>query len=332
MEAIKYSVIIPAYNAEKTIARCLDSILAYARNDVEILIINDGSSDSTEEICLSYKPEKGTIRYFFKDNGGVSSARNMGLDNACGKYILFVDSDDYLCGDPFMLADREMPEDQGILISISSIPKTNLNGERNIRLDGNQSVANVLSVLLKQQLLNAPCSKVFCNSVIKEETLRFDERLDIGEDKVFVLQYAVRALSATLCNEQFYSISTENPESLSRKKRDDLVKSILLEHELLFAAVEESELSEKTKKIYKRAVGYSFHRSAYTVIAELRKFDMTKQERLAKTKAILASYSSKKGVMYYNIVHFLFAIPVKLRLARLVDAIINFAKKDGSSL
>lgn len=329
METIKYSVIIPAYNAEKTIARCLDSILCYARNDVEILIVNDGSSDRTEEICLTYKPQKGTIRYFFKKNGGVSSARNLGLDNARGKYILFVDSDDYLCGDPFILADREMPVDKGMLISIPSISKKDLNGGAAIRLNGNNSVANVLSVLLKQQLLNAPCSKVFCNEVIKDSALRFDERLDIGEDKVFVLQYVVRTLTATVCNECFYSISTENPESLSRKKRDDLCESVMLEHELLFSAVEESQLAEQIKRVYKRAVGYSFHRSAYTVIAELRKFDMSRSERIARTKKIMASYSSRKRVLYYNTAHFFFAIPIKLRLAGLVDTIITFTKKAG---
>ena len=91
---IKYSVIIPVYNAEKTLKRCLDSLLGQKRQDVEIILINDGSSDRSGEIIDEYRRKYGSIVSLEQENSGVSAARNRGLNAATGTYILFVDSDD----------------------------------------------------------------------------------------------------------------------------------------------------------------------------------------------------------------------------------------------
>ena len=90
----KVSIIIPAYNAGKTIKKCLDSICNQTYKNIEIIVINDGSNDNTEDVVKSINNDK--IIYFKKENGGVSSARNLGLDNATGDYIFFIDSDDYV--------------------------------------------------------------------------------------------------------------------------------------------------------------------------------------------------------------------------------------------
>ena len=92
----KYTVIIPAYHAEKTLGRCLDSLLSQGRSDIRILLINDGSTDGTEALALEYCRKEPRIEYHRKENGGVSSARNLGLDLARSEYISFVDSDDYV--------------------------------------------------------------------------------------------------------------------------------------------------------------------------------------------------------------------------------------------
>ena len=104
---IKYSVIIPIYNAEKTLARCLKSLIMQGRTDAEIVLINDGSSDHSERIILDFKvkyPESGIV-YVYQPNGGVSKARNKGLELARGTYITFVDSDDCVTSDYFEVLD-----------------------------------------------------------------------------------------------------------------------------------------------------------------------------------------------------------------------------------
>ena len=95
------SVIVPVYNAEKTLRRCVDSLLSQDFPDAEIILINDGSTDASDELCRGYQAADARIVYRKKENGGVSSARNAGLDLATGTYITFVDSDDYVEPDYF---------------------------------------------------------------------------------------------------------------------------------------------------------------------------------------------------------------------------------------
>ena len=90
------SVIVPVYNVEQYLPRCIDSILAQTFTDFELLLIDDGSKDKSGAICDAYARKDPRIRVFHKPNGGVSSARNMGLDNAKGEWIAFVDSDDWV--------------------------------------------------------------------------------------------------------------------------------------------------------------------------------------------------------------------------------------------
>lgn len=100
MSSIELSVIIPAYNAGKTIGRCLDSVLQSVQQaPVEIVCVDDGSKDNTWEILQSYSKKYACLRIFHKENGGVGSARNLGLSQAAGNYIAWVDSDDYVTTD-----------------------------------------------------------------------------------------------------------------------------------------------------------------------------------------------------------------------------------------
>lgn len=100
MSSIELSVIIPAYNAGQTIGRCLDSVLQSVQQaPVEIVCVDDGSKDNTWEILQSYSKKYACLRIFHKENGGVGSARNLGLSQAAGNYIAWVDSDDYVTTD-----------------------------------------------------------------------------------------------------------------------------------------------------------------------------------------------------------------------------------------
>lgn len=92
----KVSVIIPIYNNEKYIERCLDSLVAQTLTDIQVLMINDGSVDGTETICRRYAEQHPNFEYYYKENGGSASARNVGLVHATGEYVGFVDSDDYV--------------------------------------------------------------------------------------------------------------------------------------------------------------------------------------------------------------------------------------------
>ena len=90
------SIIVPVYNTEKYLDRCIQSILSQTYTDFELLLINDGSTDSSGAICDKYAEQDSRVRVFHKENGGVSSARNVGLDNAKGEWVTFCDSDDWV--------------------------------------------------------------------------------------------------------------------------------------------------------------------------------------------------------------------------------------------
>ena len=97
------SIIVPVYKAEQWLHRCVDSILAQTMTDFELLLINDGSPDKSGEICDEYAAKDSRVRVFHKENGGVSSARQMGLDNVTGEYVIHCDPDDWI--EPNMLIE-----------------------------------------------------------------------------------------------------------------------------------------------------------------------------------------------------------------------------------
>lgn len=112
----KTSVIVPIYNAEKYLARCLDSILIQADENVELILINDGSTDKSEEIIKTYLGKyKSSIKYIKKENSGVANSRNVGLEKATGEYIIFVDSDDYIDKDLFKKLEQYMNQSIDII-------------------------------------------------------------------------------------------------------------------------------------------------------------------------------------------------------------------------
>lgn len=90
------SIIVPVFNVEKYLRQCLDSILGQTFNQFEVIIVNDGSTDNSGAICQEYEARDNRIVYLEKENGGVSEARNLGLDFATSEYIIFIDSDDWI--------------------------------------------------------------------------------------------------------------------------------------------------------------------------------------------------------------------------------------------
>ena len=99
IENRKISIIVPVYNAEKWLEDCIKSVLNQTYKNVELVLVNDGSDDSSDKICKKYSLKYSNIKYILQENAGASVARNKGLKNATGSYIQFLDSDDYLNND-----------------------------------------------------------------------------------------------------------------------------------------------------------------------------------------------------------------------------------------
>ena len=108
MQTPKISVIIPVYNVESYLSKCIDSILCQTYTDFELLLVDDGSSDASGKICDMYKENDNRIRVFHKKNEGVSKARNLALNNALGEFVIFVDSDDWIEPNTFELVLNQL--------------------------------------------------------------------------------------------------------------------------------------------------------------------------------------------------------------------------------
>lgn len=180
------SIIVPIYNAENTLNRCIDSILKQTFTDWELLLIDDGSIDRSHELCDEYAAKDQRIEVFHKKNGGVSSARNTGLDHAKGIWITFVDSDDFI--DTTFLDSFIKSQSCDLYIAgIQFINSTTilLPPEECIKIED----VTVLDDLLNKLYFTVPWGKVYRNDIIQQNKIQFNINLKIGEDTDFVLRY-----------------------------------------------------------------------------------------------------------------------------------------------
>lgn len=188
------SIIVPVYNTEKYLHRCIDSILGQTYTDFELLLVDDGSTDSSGAICDEYAAKDPRVRVFHKENGGVSSARNLGLDNAQGEWMTFVDSDDWV--EKSMLYNLVKIDDADLIIGAMKFEHDSTIGvfPRIGRLEG-RILNSLLAENIDHHSISGPCSKLFKRSIINDNFLRFNESLTFGEDAVFVKQYLGKVLS-----------------------------------------------------------------------------------------------------------------------------------------
>ena len=211
------SVIIPVYNSHSYLDRCVDSVLNQKYNNIEVILINDGSTDNSGALCEKYALNDIRVKVFHKVNGGVSSARNLGIDMASGKYITFVDSDDYLESD--YISDMVTPDDCDFVASHikvegwrqwKDIPLNNMRWDK----------MNIDDFLLGNlHRLNFMVCKLFKRAIIDEFNIRFDNTISYGEDTLFVYQYLKYISSARTISRASYHYNCYNISSLSKKSR-----------------------------------------------------------------------------------------------------------------
>lgn len=181
----KISVIVPVYNTEKYLHRCIDSILAQTFTDFELLLIDDGSKDNSGTICDEYAAKDSRVRVFHKENGGVSSARNLGLDNARGEWICFCDSDDYV---EFWWLETFIKNSINVELVVQGFSnKMSLKDENDFYYEG--TVDELLRLLYERQLVGYTVLKMFKKEIINQYKIRFDRLIKFREDEEFVLKY-----------------------------------------------------------------------------------------------------------------------------------------------
>ena len=205
----KVSVIVPIYNVEKYLNRCIDSILNQTFTDFELILVDDGSPDRSGKICDEYAEKDDRVKVIHKQNGGVSAARNTGIDEAVGEYIMFVDSDDYIDSMMLQVMFSEKSED----VILSGLKYVDMDGNLIKEYKENEFSAIGQNLFIeeyyidmnKKCILNGPYNKLFKRSIIKENNIKFNESISICEDGLFVVNFLQHCKTFSNINEAYYN-------------------------------------------------------------------------------------------------------------------------------
>ena len=234
------SIIVPVYNAEKTIKKCIDSILSQTYKKFELILVNDGSTDNSLNILREYETLNERIIIISQENSGVSVTRNKGINIAKGDYIVFVDSDDYIVenGLEILVNEIELNDKLDLVISGFYSIKNSTNRYLNAILEN--KIFNNLDFLLNEKLfkfISTPWGKVYKTEIIKNNNIQFDKNLSLGEDTIFVLEYLKYIRNVEFINESLFFIN-ETEGSLSRRNRLDIFENIMIIYDKAKEALE----------------------------------------------------------------------------------------------
>lgn len=215
MEMPKISIVVPVYKAESFLHVCVNSILVQTYTDFELILVDDGSPDDSGVLCDEFASSDDRIRVLHKKNGGVSSARNLGMSVASGEWLCFIDSDDFV--------------DQTYLEDFLKLPKSDLliqgyvTEKNNTRIGLHQlqsqyeSLTDIILDAEHKQVLNSPCVKLFSRKVVEDFCIRFDVNTSYGEDHLFTLAYLIHTTSIAVSTKMGYHQRILSSESLSQR-------------------------------------------------------------------------------------------------------------------
>lgn len=246
------SLIIPVYNTENTLRRCMDSALNQSFSNYEIILVDDGSEDNSPSICDKYANDCHNVRALHKENGGLGSARNAGIDAAKGKYICFADSDDYLNSDYLECLVRTIIDNgSDIVIAGYYLKRGNVKTPNSPRdLVGNYRGKQYYNFLLEYAKGNSylyfAWNKLFKRSVIQENNIKYIDR-HCAEDMQFNAQYYRYIHSASVISNCIYCYTVDNVNSLSNRRRAGFwndMKIVLESYQQIF---EGKRIKDKTQ-------------------------------------------------------------------------------------
>lgn len=243
------SIVIPVYNAEKYLEQCLNSIKNQTYKNFEVILVNDGSIDHSESICMDFVKVDTRFKYFTKVNGGASSARNLGLDNAQGKYITFIDADDWVDENHLEVLINNIKENNSDM-AVSSIKKFDNVSKFGFRVHSKQEKYllnyNKLNreefLVILPKLIHASNSyKIAVSKLFKKELvmdIRFDESIVYGEDLDFFFKIYNKINSVSYVDEVTYVYRLHN-ESTSSKFNQQYAEQVLLIYKKIYEKIEE---------------------------------------------------------------------------------------------
>lgn len=291
------TVIVPVYNTSKHLRKCIDSILVQLEKDDEILLINDGSTDASEEILKEYEINNPDIvTYYKKENSGIADTRNFGISKAKGKYILFVDSDDYIREDLIKALKTYMEKDIDIIKF--KLAKVDENGQVIEKVAGpvfdkisGEEAFNILA--FSDVLLDSPCVYAFKKELFTKNNFKFKVGTE-HEDFGLIPLVIIKAKTAISINNYGYCY-VQSSNSITRNK--DYTKTLkkfndaLLHYDCAKVFIEKADLTNQTKRNVK-----TYYTNAIILkLKELNKEDLNLYIQKIKKRKML------KNIQVHNL-------------------------------
>ena len=215
----KVSIIIPCYNVEEYIEKCIKSVLNQTYENLEVILIDDGSTDNTNQVILKTTMNKENIKYITNKNAGVSNARNTGIKAATGDYIMFIDSDDYISSNMIKNMQKLMERYNTDLVKCN-IKKEYISRQKTekvkpiyskVRYIQSSSFCNTIhKKILSTETMNSACASIYKTKIIKENNLLFREDIHNGEDAIFFMNYIDNSKSIVYTPTAYYNYTIKN--------------------------------------------------------------------------------------------------------------------------
>ena len=220
----KISIIVPIYNTGKYLKKCIDSLINQTYDNLEIILINDGSKDNSSETIKSYNDKR--IKYFNKKNEGIGKTRNFGIEKATGDYLMFIDSDDYIsdkCCEEFINNANKKKSD----LIVSDYYKDKNGKLECIKLDDFKDSTLKENNKLLLIINHGPCNKLYKRSLIIDNKIRFNEEYKY-EDTPFVIECIDKAKKISKINEalSYYCIHSNSETTVRDKRVFDILKIV----------------------------------------------------------------------------------------------------------
>lgn len=219
---MKISIIIPVFNGEKYITKCVDSIEQEKQyqKEIDVVIVDDGSIDGTYKLSEQLAQRYNNVRVFYKENGGVSSARNLGLSVACGQFVLFVDADDALAPNALSYIMKEVKRNKAdyYIFPLEKEVKKGIIQKQNYSVTGKTVPVDEAYEYFYVDGNNGPWSKLFKLEIIQENDLHFHKELKIHEDVIFCMEYLEHCKGVRYCEDVIYTYSFNEMGAVRKHK------------------------------------------------------------------------------------------------------------------
>ncbi len=252
MEHRMVSIIVPVHNVEEYLDKCISSIVKQTYKNIEVILIDDGSTDGSGKICDEYAEKDARVRVVHQKNSGVSHTRNSGIDLALGTFIQFIDSDDYV----------EPDITEKLVSAIGGRSELAICGYKSIAAGEHIHICPIEGIyaqrefimhfpeLLEKEIVNAIWNKLYAADTIRENNLCFLEDISLGEDLLFNLEYIKNCSYISLIKTPLYYYENTNDSSLTLRFKKDLYNNQRMLFERLREFLKENNIYTEDSREY----------------------------------------------------------------------------------